>query len=77
MTTQHCHVHPNQMGCSNPDDQITITMANQHSSERHLRQSAARQEIVRVLKLIAVEDADEARRESARVVLQMLTANAG
>ena len=65
------------MGCSNPDDQITITMANQHSSERHLRQSAARQEIVRVLKLIAVEDADEARRESARVVLQMLTANAG
>ena len=69
--------HHHQMGCSNPDGQITITMANQKSSERHLRRSAARQEIVRVLKLIAVEDTDEVRRESARVLLQMLTANAG
>ena len=74
-TTQRYPDHHHQMGSSNPDDQIIITMANQKSSECHLRRSAALQEIVRVLKLIALEDQVEVRRESAFVLLQMLSAN--
>ena len=62
---------------SNPDDQLAsaITIANQKRSERHLRQSTARQQILCILKLIAIEDADEVRRESARVLVQMMSAN--
>ena len=62
------------MGFSNPDA-ITLTVANQKGSERYPSRAAARLEIVRVLKLIAIEDTDEARRESARVVLQVMSAN--
>jgi len=62
---------------SNPDDQLAsaITIANQKRSERRLCQSTARQQIVCILKLIAIEDADEVRRESARVLVQMMSAN--
>ena len=76
-TTPHYYDHHHQMGFSNPDEQLAsaITIAKHKRSERHLRQSTARQQIVCVLKLIAIEDADEARRESARVLLEMMSAN--
>ena len=76
-TTQRYYDHHHQAELSNPDDQLAsaITIANQKRSERHLRQSTARQQILCILKLIAIEDADEVRRESARVLVQMMSAN--
>ena len=69
-TTPLCPVHQPEL--SNQNDQAVFT--KQTGSELHLHQSVARHKIKCVLKEIAAHDHCEARRESARVMLEMMPA---
>ena len=69
-TTPLCPVHQPEL--SNQNDQAVFT--KQTGSELHLHQSVARHKIKCVLKEIAAHDPCEARRESARVMLEMMPA---
>ena len=69
-TTPLCPVHQPEL--SNQNDQAVFT--KQTGSELHLHQSVARHKIKCVLKEIAAHDHCEARRESARLMLEMMPA---
>ena len=69
-TTPLCPVHQPEL--SNQNDQAVFT--KQTGSELHLHQSVARHKIECVLKEIAAHDHCEARRESARLMLEMMPA---
>merc|ERR1712166_1117276 len=69
-TTPLCPVHQPEL--SNQNDQAVFT--KQTGSELHLHQSVARHKIKCVLKEIAAHDPCEARRESARLMLEMMPA---
>ena len=67
--TQCCPAHQTPQPATN--DQMALT--NQTTSERHLHRAAALDKIKCTLKLIAREDPVDARRESARVLLEMMS----
>ena len=60
-----------QTDSSDPDDQIAVT--NLTRLERHLCRAEALHKIKCTMKLIAREDPSDARRESARVLLEMMS----
>jgi hypothetical protein len=60
-----------QTDSSDPDDQIAVT--NLTRLERHLCRAEALHKIKCTMKVIAREDPSDARRESARVLLEMMS----
>ena len=66
--TQCCPAHQTQ-----PATNAQMAVTNQTTSDRHLHRAAALDKIKCTLKLIAREDPVDARRESARVLLEMMS----
>ena len=66
--TQYCPAHQTQ-----PATNDLMAVTNQTTSEHHLHRAAALDKIKCTLKLIAREDPVDARRESARVLFEMMS----